>query len=249
MPTPFMHLKVAQDLLRDPLVPPPVRSLLNAHRGAFLLGSIAADARISSGIKRDATHFYRYDEVLRRHPWRVMLDRYPSLEHPEDPAQRVFVAAYVAHLAMDELWLIDLLRARFWDVDWASHETRFFMLHTLLSVVDERDYALIEDWQAQTLLAAQPHDWLPFMPDADMIAWRDLIGQQLVEGSQTLEILSERLKRRPEELRALIDSPERMQAELWTHVPQEVVAQVEAEMYGFAREQMRVYLDESDSAG
>jgi hypothetical protein len=244
MPTPFMHLKVAQDLLRDSQVPPPLRDLLNAHRGAFLLGSIAADARISSGIKRDHTHFYRYDEELQDHPWRTMLECYPSLWNPPDLAQRVFVAAYVAHLAMDELWMIDMLRPQFWSADWGTRESRFFTLHILLSAVDARDYDLIEDWQAQTLLAAQPCDWLPFISDTDLHGWRDFIGTQLIEGSETLDVLSARVKSSPEDFRAVLESRERMQADLWAQVPQATLAQVEAAMYVFAREQMLVYLAE-----
>lgn len=247
MPTPFMHLKVAQDLLRDPLIPPQQRDLLNDQRSAFLLGSIAADARISSGIKRSETHFYEYDETITRHPWQKLLDRYPSLQSVIDPAHQVFVAAYVAHLAMDELWLLDMLRKQFWAAEWGTRESRFFMLHILLSAVDERDYALIEDWQAAELLAAQPCDWLPFMPDDDLRGWRDFIGGQLVEGSQTLDVLSERVRSTPEQFRAVLDSPQRMQAELWVHVPREMLAQVETEMVAFAREQMLLYLAEGDT--
>lgn len=245
MPTPFMHLKVAQELLRDSQVPPQVRELLNAQRSAFLLGSIAADARINSGIKRDETHFYRYDEDLQAHAWQAMLERHPALHRPLDESQQVFVAAYVAHLAMDELWMLDMLRPVFWQSDWEDHKRRFFILNLLLSGMDERDLVQLDDWQAATLLAAQPCDWLPFMPDDVLREWRDFVGRQLIAGSETLEVLSPRVGSTPEEFRALLESPERMRAEVWANVPQDKLAAVEADMYVFAREQMLVYLAET----
>lgn len=243
MPTPFTHLHIAQRLLNDPQLPENVRTLLSVECSAFLLGSIAADARVSSGVQRANTHFYRYDEPMRDHPWRVMLAEYPALEQVENPAQRAFVAGYVAHLAVDELWTEEMLRAHFIAREWgADSRFRFFMLHILLIYMDERDYAALEPWQAEALAAAKPEGWLPFMDDGDLRAWRSFIAEQVAGESQTLAVLGARVQRSPEEFRAVLDSPERMQADLWAHVSRDVVAQVEARMYAFARAQMTAYL-------
>ena len=245
MPTPFTHLKAAQDLLRDVSIPEAIRAALNAERSAFLLGSIAADARVSSGIERADTHFYRYDEPMDQRAWRVMLAQHPTLQPATSAAQRVFLAAYAAHLAMDEIWTMDLLREHFFEAEWHDHRFRFFMLTTLLTWADERDYALLEPWHAPVLEAAQPDAWVPFMSDADLLTWGDFIYEQLMNGSQTLQVLGERARRTPEEFRAVLDSPERLQADLWDHVPPTVIEQVEARMYSFAREQLLDYWAES----
>jgi hypothetical protein len=118
------------------------------------------------------------------------------------------------------------------------------MLHVLLIYMDERDYGLLEGWHADTLIAAQPNEWLPFMTGDDLKAWRDFIAIQLTRGSQTLAVLGARIKRSPEELRALLDSPERLQADLWEHVGPEVLVQIEDTMYTACRDEMLVYLDE-----
>ncbi len=231
--------------MRDNDVPEAVRLALTAERSAFLLGNIAADARVNSGIKRADTHFYTYDEPLRDHAWRVMLARHPVLQTAISPDQRAFLAGYVAHLAMDEVWMLDLLRDYFFDAQWRDHKFRFLMLHILLTRIDERDNALLEAWHAPTLQAAQPADWLPFMSTADLMAWRDFIHLQLVSGSQTLAVLGKRVNKTPDEFRAILDSPERLQADLWDHVPPAIVEQVETRMYTFAREQLLIYWRES----
>lgn len=243
MPTPFTHLHAAQRLLADPLLPAATRDLLAAERPAFLLGSVAADARVPSGRRAD-THFYAYDEPLRDHPWRVMLQQNPALSPACGPAQRAFVAGYVAHLCMDEVWSLDMLAPYFAQGEWLTPSERFFMLHVILIHMDERDYGLLDGWQREALLAAQPADWLPFMSDAILREWRDFIGGQLPPGhSQTLDVFGGRIKRAPAEFRATLDSPATMQASLWDHVPLAALAAVEARMYTFAREQMQVYLD------
>ncbi len=245
MPTPFTHLQIAQRLLRDEQVPPPIRGLLDTERSAFLLGSIAADARVNSGIMRADTHFYRYDEPMRDHPWRVMLANHPALEYAHDAAHRAFLAGYVAHLTVDEVWTKDMLRTWFFERTWGPDDRfRFFMLHILLIYMDERDYAGLETWQAESLMSVQPDDWLPFMSRDDLKAWRDFIGLQLTHGSQTLAVLGARIKKSPDELRTVLDSPVRLQHDLWANVGPETLAQVEHAMYAACREEMLVYLDE-----
>ena len=243
MPTPFTHLHAAQRLLADPLLPAAARDLLAAERPAFLLGSVAADARAETGRRAD-THFYAYDEPLRDHPWRAMVQAHPSLCPAGDPAQRAFVAGYVAHLCMDEIWSLEMMGPYFARGAWLTPSERFFMLHVILIYMDERDYGLLDGWQREALLAAQPASWLPFMPDAVLREWRDFIGGQLPPGrSQTLEVFGGRIRRAPAEFRAVLDSPAQMQAGLWDHVPPAALAAVEARMYAFAREQMQRYLD------
>jgi hypothetical protein len=245
MPTPFTHLAIAQRLLKDEHISPAIRSLLNTERSAFLLGSIAADARVSSNIMRADTHFYRYDDLMREHPWRIMMANHPSLEHAHDAAHRAFLAGYVAHLTVDEVWTKDMLRTQFLDRAWGPDDRfRFFMLHILLILMDERDCAALESWQADTLFAAQPDDWLPFMTRDDLNAWRDVIAIQLTRGSQTLSVLGARIKKSPDELRAVLDSPARLQADLWANVAPEILAQVEDTMYAASRDEMLVYLRE-----
>lgn len=247
MPTPFSHLHVAQRLLTDPALPDSLRRLLAEHRGAFLLGSVAADARVGAGTPREHTHFYIYGQDIVDHPWRVMLREYPGLLRPHDSAHRAFVAGYVAHLAMDEFWSLNMVVPHFVRRDWGTRALRFLMLHIILIYMDERDLGLLESWQPEALRTAQVNGWLPFMTDVDLAFWQTLIYDQIRPGgqSETLEIFGARISHTPAELRAILDSEARMQADLWDHIPLAVLNEVERGMYAFLREQTIRYFDES----
>jgi hypothetical protein len=247
MPTPFTHLKTAQCLLADDALPVEVRAALDAERGAFLLGNVAADARVGADLKREATHFYAYDKGISEHPWRVMMRQHPVLETPQNPAQRAFLAGYVAHLSMDEVWSLDMLGPHFAGRDWAPWSQRFIMLHILLIHMDERDLAGLSAWQGPALAGAAPQDWIPFMSDTILSGWRDFVADQIKPGgeSQTLQVFGSRIGYTAEDLRAILDSPERMESDLWAHITPDLLAEIEASMYRHAREQMLVYWNES----
>lgn len=247
MPTPFTHLEIAQRLLKDDAVPATVRELLSDERGAFDFGSIAPDVRVSGNTPRRETHFYDFGQDLTDHPWRVMVQTHPDLMTPHSPSHRAFVAGYVAHLAVDEIWSKEMVAPYFAMREWADLSFRFYMLQILLTVLDERDICLLEDWHADVLHHAQAHHFLPFVPDDTLNHWKQFIYEQIAPGgiSQTLNVFGERLGKDSSELRAMLDSAEAMQQNLWDHVPSDVVADVEAQMYRHAREQVAVYVEET----
>ena len=247
MPTPFTHLHYAQRLLSDPAVPDEQRALLNAERGAYLLGSVSADAQALAGLKRDDTHFYSFEVPMEDHPWRVMMKRYPELLDVRDPAQRVFLAGYVMHLSMDEIWSLQMTGPEFAEREWASRIQRFLMLHILLISLDERDFKLLDPRLNESLCDAHPRNWLPFLSDHVLNEWGNLIYQQIIPGgvSETLAVYGARLQKTPEELRAILDSPQQMHDDLWANVTPELTAQVEAAMTEHSRAQMITYLNET----
>jgi len=250
MPTPFTHLETAQRLLVDETIPADIRAYLNNERPAFLLGSIAADARINGNLNREDTHFYSYDKGISSHPWRVMVSKYPDLLVPVSPAQRAFVAGYVGHLSMDEIWSLEMLGPHFANREWGSRTFRFLMLHILLISMDERDYERLELWHSSALAAAEPHGWARFMSDTVLQEWRDYIRQQLRPNgiSETLQVLGSRINKSADELRSILDSREQMDHDLWVNVAPEVLISVEQSMYIHAREQLCTYWEESQES-
>ena len=248
MPTPFTHLRIAQNLLADERLSPLYRELLTLQRPAFQLGGIVADARVASGVGREVTHFYAYGRPISLRPWRLMLRQHPSLAEAHDETHLAFLAGYVAHLATDEAWALKMVRPQFWDRDWLGVERRdkFLALHLILTVMDERDEPELAPWQAESLSRSEPNDWLPFMTDDVLRGWRDLVARQIGSGgeSETLAIFGRRLKRDPAELRAVLDDPALMDFYLWRHVPLASLAAVERQAYAFTRDQLAVYLTE-----
>ena len=248
MPTPFTHLKVAQCLLLDAALPASMRAALTAQRPAFQLGCIIADARVTGGLGREVTHFYRLDEPISECPWRVMFAQHPDLLPPRDAAHCAFLAGYVAHLALDEYWAMNMVRPHFWERAWDVDDWReiLFALHLILTVMDERDQPQLAAWQADSLARCQPRDWLPFMADDTLRAWRDFVAAQLAPGgeSQTVEIFSKRLRCDPDELRRALDEPALLHASLWRHIDPALLADVEARAYIYTRQQLAVFLRE-----
>jgi hypothetical protein len=246
MPTPFTHLEITQRLLKDPDVPRAYRDLLSAHHSAFQLGNIVADARIASGVGREVTHFYAYNHPITEHPWHVMLNDHPILQIPHDDRHLVFLAGYVTHLATDEAWALKMVRPNFSLREWEGVDRidKFITLHLILSHIDERDEAQLDDWQSDSLAQCMPDDWLPFMSDSVLCSWRDLIATQIAPTgtSQTLAILGKRLALDPTVLRNMLDSPQIMFERLWQHVPQVMLATTERQMYAFTRAQLCHYL-------
>ncbi len=243
MPTPFTHLLTAQQVLSaeaDQPTPP----ILTQHTGAFLLGSVVADAHGIAGLSREDTHFYAYDKPMEAAPWRVMLRRNPTLHDPRDDAARAFVAGYVLHLSMDEWFSRELLRPYFGMGQWGDRYSRFYMLHILLSWMDERDQVLLESAFNHTLSVVTVDDWLPFLPADALIAWRDLMWRQLKPGgvSETLAIMAPRVSKQPDDLRATLDDADHMRRDLWANVPPPDLARIEAAMNAYAVEQMHIYL-------
>ena len=248
MPTPFTHLVILQNLLADPQLLPLYRELLTRQRPAFQLGSIVADARVSSGVGREVTHFYAYGQPMTKRPWRSMLECHPALNNALDEAHLAFVAGYVAHLATDEAWTLKMVRPQFWERDWHGVDRweKFFALHLILTVMDERDESLLEDWQAASLNCCEPYGWLPFMSDDVLRGWRDLVAEQIMPGgiSQTLSIFATRLRCDSREIRTALDDAAQMDDILWRHVPRALLEEVERLCYAYTRDQLAVYLTE-----
>jgi len=248
MPTPFTHLEIAQRLIDDEALPQSIRDYIRSELGAFLLGNISADARVDSGSPRETTHFYSYNEKITRAPWRRMVEENKSLLSPHSPEHRVFVAGYIAHLSVDEYWTRNMVGPHFFAREWADRVERFYMLHIILSYMDERDLNKLDTWQPDVLCEAQPTHWLPFISDENLSNWRDLVQRQIIPSgvSQTLEIFGHRLGKPAQELRDFLDSEEKMQIGLWNNIAQSLLSQIEADLYQYAREQMLIYLQETE---
>lgn len=248
MPTPFTHLVAAQRLLDDPVLSSFQRDYLTSSFGAFLLGNISPDAHHLSPIplSREATHFFAYRPQVEPPAIQAFFTAHPELRKEKLKADHAaFVAGYIAHLAVDQTWCEDILFPCFYGGEWGTRESRFFMLHVILSVMDNRDYLKLPPHHYTDLVAVKPDNWLSFMPKEALTGWQHIITEQIKpQGeSQTLQILGKRVRQGYEELRAVVESPERLQAELWVYVPPEKLAETEALMYARMVEAVLHYLE------
>ncbi len=248
MPTPFTHLYIASRLLHDGHVSAAAQAILAAHQPCFLLGGIVADQRLE-GMERADTHFYHYTRPMPDNPWREMFRQHPTLMQPKSEAHHAFLMGYVAHLAADEYWSRHMLGPHFANGEWGEDRfDRFFVLHLLLIWMDERDEDRLPQETADLLRQCFPNDWLPFLPDDGICDWRDFLADQLEGESETLRIFGGRIRTEPHVLRVMLDDSDLMQGRLWDHVTPTVLANLEAQLYDFSRDQMETYLREFPGA-
>ena len=222
MPTPIMHLALAEEILRGDALPPAVRRLLTRQRGPFLLGNTAPDIQTISGQTRDETHFYTIPPTSDVPAYETLFAAHPSLAHAErlPPAQAAFVAGYIAHLLLDELWLDDVFLHYFWR-DWGTRRERMFLHNVLRTWMDARDQQQLDGNVATALRGVNPRDWLPFVSDEHLRTWRDWLVEQLEPGHtvQTAQVFARRMGVPAAEVEAVLSSPQQMEQRVFHHIP------------------------------
>jgi hypothetical protein len=228
MPTPFMHLQMAERIIDADSLDNQLRVHLQNNFPAFYLGNVAPDYQTIVDIPRENTHFYNLPPAADERAYPTMLSRYQEISDAGrlPAAQAVFVAAYCAHLMLDLRWYREVLLPYFIEVrDWGDLRHRFLVHNTLLTYLDKMAVASLPTGAAEKLAAAEPDHWLPFALDADLLRWRDMLTLQLAPGAalKTVEIYSERLMMSPAEFSSNLEEPVWMQEQLFSNVPVEKV--------------------------
>lgn len=234
MPTPFTHLAYAQSFQRDALLNDHHRALLRDHWGDFLFGSIAPDSQHMAGLRRHETHFFHYGAPPVLSPIKTLLDVHPELsaENIENKSRLVFMAGYMGHLAVDEMWWNEFFYPNFSGESTGDWRKYLFYAHALLAIIDRRDYESLAPDLYQIVRASAPKLDLPFIKDDAVVAWRDLIAEQISPSGepQTLEILGGRLPQGTDALIAFLEDSPRLERELWGLISRENLAIVESHM-------------------
>jgi hypothetical protein len=228
MPTPFMHLQIAERVLKNNGLDQGVRAVVARNLPAFYLGNVAPDYQTIAKIPREQTHFYNLPPGFDDDACRTMLNKYPELENGAalSPEQATFVSAYCAHLMLDLKWHHDILSPYFLGPgEWNDHRHRFIVHNTLLTYLDKEAFDSLPASAAKTLEAVRPDGWLPFADDNELNHWRDFLVTQLVPGAtlHTVRIYADRLSMSPEEFSANLRRPQWMKEQVFRKVPLEAV--------------------------
>ncbi len=228
MPTPFMHMRVAEQLAglaREPGgAASELAALLRAQWPAFVLGNIAPDYQALCGVRRSATHFYHLPPSSRGEAVHNLLLSYPELANPRKlpAAQSAFLTGYLAHLALDLIWHFDVVAPYFLESPQIPGPREGHVIHlVLLAFLDMEARQELQPQVGAALRAAEPDRWADFAPDPELSAWRDYVAAQLEAGavSRTAEIYAARLHMEPEAFAGkLADGPWRRE-ELFGRVP------------------------------
>lgn len=227
VPTPFYHLDIAENLLANPALASPIQQLLRGQRDAFLFGNTAPDVQVVSRQEREATHFFRLPvRSNAQPPWERLLGSHPSLAQPDriPGAQAAFIAGYLCHLQADWLWIVEIFAPVFGlDCHWDTFSQRLYLHNVLRAYLDREVIPVLAADMADRLKAIQFNSWLPFVQDIHLSAWRDYIAGQLEPGaaSETVEVFANRQGLSPAEFYQLLESEERMEQEVFIHLPRQ----------------------------
>jgi hypothetical protein len=229
VPTPFYHLHLAEELISHPELPKKISLFLQTWRCIFLFGTTAPDVQVVSGQRRDETHFFNLPIQADDQPaWEVMLARLPQLQgtEPLPEHQKAFISGYLCHLQADWLWVKELFIPIFGPrCTWGTFRQRLYYHNVLRAYLDLRILPELSAGLDLCLSQVEPDDWLPFVGDEYLRQWRDLIFRQLKPGAstQTVEVFSSRQGISAPEYYALLESAERMQTEVFEHIPLELI--------------------------
>jgi hypothetical protein len=228
MPTPIMHLALAERMLAGDELAAALRRQLRQQRGPFLLGHTAGDVQSISGQPREETHFYTisghppHNRQQRTAAYEAMFATHPELAQAGSlsPARAAFIAGYIAHLDLDELWL-DRVFLPYFASGWASWPERSFLHNVLRTWLDYQNRPYVDDTVATSLRQAEPQDWLPFVSDTALRAWRDWLVVQLAPGErlQTAQVFAERMGVPVSEVETVVHSPRQMEKRVFSRIP------------------------------
>lgn len=110
MPPLCWHLVTVQEAAQQLAVP-----CVQEHIAWFLLGATTPDSRVISPLTRVQTHFYDLEATEQDSGVTEIFRQYPELRIPQlkDNHHRAFIAGYLTHLTVDELWIETMYRPFF----------------------------------------------------------------------------------------------------------------------------------------
>ncbi len=226
MPTPIEHLAIAEQLWAAPTLLEAVRTWLEKDEavcGAFLFGHIAPDVQVVSRQPRETTHFFAVPPTNHHLAYERMLAAHPLLARPSTlpAAQAAFLAGYMAHLLLDELWVREIFSPVFGpEQGWGDWRERLLLHNVLRTWLARRDLPRLRDGIGALLRQAQPDGWLPFVTDDDLCRWRDQIADQFEPDTtiRTVEVFAGRARISDAEFLALLE-PDVLRERIFSRVP------------------------------
>lgn len=150
---------------------------IDADRGAFYMGATAPDMRVLMKVDRRHTHFYELDEFGKQDSVAAMFEAYPELSSAAslDPTTRAFMAGYLAHLLMDEIYIEQVYRVFFGEKSplggdlWANVLDRALQYEMNRRQLEDLD-AMCRIRRAVQQVAGEPS--VEFLPDELLAEWQ-----------------------------------------------------------------------------
>jgi len=158
--------------------------VIDADRGAFYLGSTGPDMRILSRADRTSSHYFDLDCLEDQNSVKSFFQAHGDLKIAAkiDDATAAFVAGYLTHLVIDEVWITDIYRPFFGPESVLGGDARANVLDRVLQYemdlqrrTDRPVMEEIREQLAATALAVH----VSFIDDAILARWRDVVVEMV----------------------------------------------------------------------
>ena len=174
MPNPPTHMDLAQEAAARLGHP-----TLDAYMGHFLLGSTSPDARSLARRGREEYHFAPLSFESVGAGVAGLFNAHPRLRSAPDGGDptRAFVAGYVSHLVLDEVWIVEMFRACFGNPEIFEDEARGLVFDRAMQLELDR---LAEPAMASALpLVAEATKavGMGFIPSETLEEWRGFVTE------------------------------------------------------------------------
>jgi hypothetical protein len=174
MPHLAFHMSVARDLAN--LMG---NSLIDAERGPFYLGSTGPDMHVLSRTDRMSSHYFDLDCLEDQDSRVSFFDVHGELRDASalDDGTIAFVAGYLSHLVIDEVWITDIYRPFFGSASPLHGDARANLLDRILQydfdLQRRLDRAAIEEVLRDLASARLPN--VTFLDAETLGRWRDIV--------------------------------------------------------------------------
>lgn len=246
MPTPLVHLYIAQQIIEcsDSLL----AGCLQQQAGDFMLGSIAPDAWWLGDLSRVDAHVLPIPMPRDASSVVELLHAYPVLRHARalQAPQVAFVAGYLTHLLLDELWYHDIFDPYFLSGPTDLPVQQRLVLHNVLRLfLEDTLEARVPPDCIQFLSAPQIDYRLPPIPDSTLTILRDMVVDELSPGGQSrsADVFAEQMGMPVGDLLAILRSPGRMEEEVFCRLPAGLLDHVMGEGVRVGIDVLDVYLN------
>jgi hypothetical protein len=167
-------MTIARDLARELASP-----VVDAERGAFLLGSTTPDIRVLTRCDRAETHFFDLDDFADQDGVHRLFEREPALRNASalDTQTASFMAGYITHLVLDEDYITQIYRPLFGERSTLKEDTMSDLMDKAIQfdvdLTERADTERVEDIK-QALAEAAVEIEIGFLARETLQQWRDM---------------------------------------------------------------------------
>ena len=172
MPHLVFHMSFARDIAAEIASP-----AIDSDRGAYYLGATGPDMHVLSRSDRQASHYFDLECMTEQDSVQSFLNVNADTRRERSGATAAFVAGYLTHLVVDEVWVVDIYRPCFGPASPLGGDAKANLMDRVLQYdmdLQRRVDRTAADEIEQDLRSSSLQISLDFLDDAILRQWREV---------------------------------------------------------------------------